>query len=318
MVEELATRPPAAMLERKKHPMLVELVVRLVKEKPLALVGGFIVLVVFLTGVFADFLAPYGMAEVHPTEALSPPSVKYILGTDLLGRDLLSRIIFGARVSMIVGIAGASLNVLVATMIGLFSGYVGGKFDIVVQRVVDAFMCFPHLIIMLTVMSILGQGMLQLILVLGVTAGIGQSRVVRSAVLGLKENIYVKAAVAIGCSVPRILYKHILPNVMAPIIVIFTISMGNMILSEATISFLGFGIPPPAPSWGGMLSGAGRNYMMVAPWLAIWPGLALGIAVFGINMLGDGVRDILDPRLRGGLGRYDTATRKKSRDKKPS
>ncbi len=205
---------------------------------------------------------------------------------------------------MIVGLAASAITVFVAVIIGLPSGFTGGKFDLVVQRAVDAFMCFPWLFFVLTIMAITGPGLLNVIIVLGVLYGIWASRIVRSAVIGIKENLYVEAAVAIGSPTWRVLIKNILPNIMAPIIIIFTISVGGMILSEASMSFLGFGIPPPIPSWGGMLSSSGRQYMLIAPWLAIWPGLALSIAVFGINMLGDAVRDILDPRLRGGLGRY--------------
>ena len=307
-------------VEPRRHSLLVDLVIRLVKEKPLATIGGVIVLAMFITGIFADLawlglpevgLAPYGINEPNLLASLKPPSTQYILGTDLIGRDLFSRMIHGARVSMIVGLAGSGLCVLVAMIIGLVSGFFGGKFDIVVQRIVDAVMCFPPLFLYLTVMAMLGRGLLQVILVLGVSRGIRNSRVVRSAVIGIKENVYVEAATAIGAPNRRILFQHILPNIMAPIIIIFTISMGGMILSEATLSFLGFGIPPPIPSWGGMLSGQARTYMLMAPWLAVWPGLALSIAVYGINMLGDGVRDILDPRLRGGLGRYGRAKTKK-------
>ena len=311
--------------EPKRHSLLVDLVIRLVKEKPLGTIGGVIVLIMFFTGIFADLgwlglpdvgLAPERYDEVHPADFLSPPSAQYILGTDILGRDMLSRIIYGARISMIVGLAGASLAVLVATIIGTLSGFIGGKFDMVVQRFVDAMMCFPSLFLYLTIMTLLGRGLLQVIMVIGIIRGIRNSRVVRSAVISIKENVYVEAATAIGAPTRRILTRHIVPNIMAPIIIIFTITMGSMILDEAYISFLGFGIPPPIPSWGAMLSGQGRQYMIFAPWLAVWPGLALSIVIYGINMLGDGVRDILDPRLRGGLGRYGRTTRKRRQGKK--
>jgi len=301
---------PETIEEKKKRPLLVDLVVRLVKEKPLGTVGGVIVLVLFLTGIFADFIAPYHYKDFNLFDTLEPPSTQYLLGTDNMGRDLLSRIIYGARISMVVGLAGAGLSVLVSTTIGGISGFFGGKLDVVVQRFVDAFMCFPPLFMMLTVMAILGQGLTQVIFVLGILSGIRGSRVVRSAVIGIKENVYFDAATAIGSPAWRILIRHVLPNIMAPLIILFTLGMGAMILQEATMSFLGFGIPPPTPSWGGMLSGQGRSYMYLAPWMAIWPGLALSIAVYGINMLGDAVRDILDPRLRGGLGRYGKTKRK--------
>ena len=304
-------------VEEKKRPsFLVDLVTRMVKEKPLGSLGGVIVLILFFTGIFADFLAPYGMTEFILKDRLSPPSVAHWLGADNLGRDLLSRIIFGARISMIVGLVGATLSTGIGGFVGLLSGYFGGKFDMILQRFVDAWMCFPNLFIFLTVMSLLGPGLWQVIFVLGIAGGIRQSRVVRSAVIGIKQNIYIEAARAIGVPTRRILSKHILPNIMAPILIIYTVAMGRMILSEAMLSFLGFGIPPPTPSWGGMLSGAGRQYMILAPHMALWPGVALSTAVFGINMLGDAVRDLLDPRLRGGVGRY--GNKKREMPKRPT
>lgn len=305
---------PAAVEEPKGRPFLVDLLIRLVKEKPLATAGGIMVLLMFITGIFADFLAPYGFADQTLANRLMPPSAQYILGSDQLGRDLLSRIIFGARISMIVSLSGAALGTSLATIIGILSGFLGGKFDIVLQRFVDGWMCFPPLFLILSIMALLGPGMLQVILVLGLLRGINNSRVVRSAVIGIKENMYVKAARVIGAPTRRILTRHILPNIMAPIIIIFTLDMGHIIIAEATLSFLGFGVPPPAPSWGGMLSGAGRAYMYQAPWLAIWPGLALSLVVFSINMLGDGIRDLLDPRLRGGMGRYGTRVKKAKKE----
>jgi peptide/nickel transport system permease protein len=214
---------------------------------------------------------------------------------------------------MYVGLGGSILYTLIAVTIGVLSGFIGGKFDLIAQRFVDGFMCFPPLVFYLTRMALAGPGLVQVILVLGTTTGITGSRVVRSAVIGIKENVYVEAARAIGSSPNRMLIRHILPNIMAPIIIIFTIHVGQFILAEATLSFLGFGIPPPTPSWGGMLSGAGRQFMYLAPWMALWPGAALAIAVYGINMLGDALRDLLDPRLRGGVGRYGMTKAKRAR-----
>lgn len=278
--------------------------VRLVRGKPLGMVGGVIVLLLLLTGIFADFLAPYGYEEIHMADRLAPPSPTYVLGADNLGRDLLSRVIYGARISMYVGLGASAINVLVAAIIGLISGYLGGTFDILVQRLVDTALSFPMLIMVITIMSLVGSGIGQVIVVLGIWGGILWIRVVRSAVMAIKENVYVEAARAIGCSTARMIFRHILPNVMPVMIIIYSVAMGGNILGEASLSFLGFGIPPPFPSWGGMLSGVGRTYMYEAPWLALWSGLALSIAVFGINMWGDAVRDLLDPRLRGGIGRY--------------
>jgi len=302
--------------KRWRHTLLGGLVVRLIKEKPLGLIGGIIVVVLFLVGVLADVMAPFGYNQIHLRDTFDPPSAKYLLGTDHMGRCLLSRVIYGARISMYVGLAVSVLSSLIATVIGLVSGFFGGKLDMTIQRFVDAWMSFPPLFIILAVMAILGPGLIQVIVVLGVLYGVSTSRIVRSSVIGVKENAYVEAARSVGASTNRVLVRHILPNVTAPIIVLFTIVMGAAIIAEASISFLGFGIPPPAPSWGGMLSGSGRQYMLTAPWMALWPGLALAIVVYGINMLGDAVRDILDPRLRGSSARYGGVKQEKKGKKK--
>jgi len=298
--------------ERKRHSGLVNFFIRLVREKPLGTVGGVITLLLLLTGIFADFLAPYGMNEIHRGAFLTPPSARFWLGTDEIGRDMLSRIIFGARVSVIVGLAATTLATLVAVFIGMLCGYIGGKFDLIVQRFVDAVMCMPFLILLIVVIAMIGPGMWPLTLTLGLLWGVGGSRVMRSAVIAVKENVYVEAAVAIGCPTRRILTRHILPNIMAPLIVQFSVWVPSIILTEAALSFLGFGIPPPTPSWGGMLSGRARDYMFKGPWMAFWPGLALAIVVYGINMFGDAVRDLLDPRLRGGIGRYGVRAEKEA------
>ena len=206
-----------------------------------------------------------------------------------------------------VGLAATVLTVVVAVLIGGTTGFIGGRLDLVTQRFVDAWMAFPGLLLLLTIMSIAGRGMLQIIVVLGVSGGIPASRVVRGAVLGVKENAYFQAAQAIGSSRRRSLLHHVLPNIAAPIIIIFSINVGGVIMSEAALSFLGFGLPPDIPSWGGMLSREGRQYMEIAPHLALWPGLCLTVVVYSLNMFGDAVRDLLDPRLRGRLGRYGAA-----------
>jgi len=213
-------------------------------------------------------------------------------------------------------LAGTTLATIVSLIIGIVSGYIGGKLDLIVQRVVDATMCIPLLILMMVLIAIIGPGMWQVIIVIGLTWGIVGSRIIRSAVIGIKENVYVQAAAAIGCSTTRILTRHILPNVMAPTIILFTTRVPNVILVEASLSYLGFGIPPPFPSWGGMLAGRGRAYMYQAPWMVVWPGLALASVVYGINMFGDAVRDLLDPRLRGGVGRYGVRAKKEATIKK--
>jgi peptide/nickel transport system permease protein len=298
--------------ERKRHSWLVGFFIRLVKEKPLGTVGGVITLLLLFTGIFADFLAPYGYNELHTADFLAPPSARFWLGTDNLGRDMLSRVIFGARVSVIVGLAATTIATLLSVFIGILCGYIGGKFDLIVQRFVDAWMCLPWLVMLMIIMGIVGPGMLSLIIAMGVVNGLGGSRFPRSIVISIKENVYVRAAKAIGCPTSQILTRHILPNMMPIIIITFSMSVPGMILGEASLSFLGFGIPPPTPSWGGMLSGSGRSNMFRAPWMAIWPGLALATVVYGINMFGDAARDILDPRLRGGAGRYGVRVKKEA------
>jgi len=308
---EVSTTSPQAVAGTKRKSPFVEFWVRLVRKKPLGTFGGVITLLFLFTAIFSDFLAPYGMNEigVAPT-TLAPPSSDHLLGSDQLGRDEFSRIIYGSRVSVIVSLTATALSVVISILIGIFSGLLGGKFDIIVQRFVDAWMCFPGLIVLIIAVSILGPGMWQIIVVLGLLYGIGGSRIVRSAVIAIKKNIYVDAAQAIGCSTTRMLAHHILPNIMAPIIILFSTRIPTMIMVEASLSFLGFGIPPPAPTWGGMLSIDGMRFMLRSPLLAVWPGLCLAIVVYGVNMFGDALRDLLDPSLRGGVGRYTTAVRK--------
>ena len=290
----------SSVIAPKRRSRLADFFTRLVKEKPLGAACGIIVLLLILVAIFADFLAPYRYTEPHLIDRLQGSSARYLLGTDHLGRDFLSRIIIGARVSILVGLVVTAINVVVALLIGGTSGFFGGKLDLAVQRFVDAWMAFPGLILLLTIMSIAGRGVPQVILVLGISAGIGGSRIVRGAVIGIKENVYFQAAEAIGNTRWRAFIRHVLPNIMPVIIIIFSMSIGGVILSLAALGFLGFGLPPATPDWGGMLSREGRQHMEVAPWLALWPGLALTITIYSLNMFGDAIRDLLDPRLRGG------------------
>ena len=287
---------------------MVSFFVRMWREKSLGTISGIIILIVILVAIFADVLAPYEYIEIHLADRLTGSSAAYPLGTDHLGRDLFSRVIYGARLSLTVGLAATVLNVVVAVVIGGTSGFFGGKLDLVVQRFVDAWMAIPGLLLLLTIMSIVGRGLLQLILVLGISGGIGGSRLVRSAVIDIKENAYFQAAEVIGASKWRTFTGHVLPNIMPVVIIVFSINVGAVIISEASLSFLGFGLPIGVPSWGAMLSREGREYMQQAPWLALWPGLCLTIIVYSLNMFGDAVRDLLDPRLRGGGGRLGADT----------
>jgi peptide/nickel transport system permease protein len=303
------TTGPNTKVEKKRRPFLYDLFRRLIVEKPLGAFGLFIVIILFLTGIFANFIAPFGMNEMHLAAFLHPPSSTYWLGTDEMGRDILSRLIYGARVSMIIGIVATTLSEAIAILIGIPSAFLGGKYDMIVQRFVDVWMSMPPFLVLMTVMSIIGSGMFQLIIVIGITAGIGHSRVIRSAVMGIKSNMYIQASDAIGCGPIRTMIRHILPNVLPVIIISFTLGVGGAILQEASLSFLGFGVPPGVPSWGSMLSNEGRQFMEIYPALAFWPGACLTIVVYGINMFGDSIRDLLDPRLRGGVGRYDIKKR---------
>ena len=250
--------------------------------------------------IFADLIAPYGFREQDLTAARLSYSWDHLLGTDQLGRDLFSRVVYGARVSLQVGIYSVIITLAGATILGVITGYYSGTWiDNLIQRIVDGFMTIPYLVFLLFVMSILGPGLMNIVLALSIEGVLINSRIIRAQVLSTKENTYMDAGRAIGASTPRLMISYILPNIMAPIIIIGTVSLGIFILAEASISYLGFGIPPPFPTWGGMLTRSGLDQFYVAPHLAIWPGFALSLAVFGFNMFGDALRDLLDPRLRG-------------------
>jgi len=299
-------------VEKTSGTTLARVLIRFIRHQPLGTAGGIIVLLFVFTAIFADFLAPYGFNDVAPPFRLKPPSQKYLMGTDHLGRDVLSRTIYGARISVVVGLSTAVVALVISTILGVLTGYMGGKLDMAMQRFVDAWMCFPMLIFLMIMISLVGPGHIQVILCLGLHWGIIGSRAIRGPVISIRENVYVAAANSIGASNFRIMWKHILPNVIAVIIIIFSTNIPAIIMTEAALSFLGLGIPPPLPSWGGMLSGSARTYMMEAPWMGIWPGVALALLVYGANMFGDAMRDVLDPRLRGGGGGFRLVKEKKS------
>ena len=278
---------------------VMQFLTRLFREKPVGAAAGVIFLLFLLVGIFAPFLAPYGFNEISPVNRLKPPSFTYPFGTDNLGRDMLSRCIYGAQLSVIIGLSAAALATVISVVLGILTGCLGGRFDLVTQRFVDAWMSFPDLIILIVVVSVIGPGMPQIIGILGLLLGIAGSRIIRSAVVSVRENMYVHAAQSIGAKTSRILWRHILPNIMPPIIVLFTTRVGTVILAESGLSFLGLGVPPPAPTWGGLLSGSGRTYMFQGPWLALAPGLCLTVVVYATNVFGDALRDLLDPRMRG-------------------
>ena len=269
------------------------------RHKPLGALGALVIVVLLLMAGLAEWIAPYSFDDSIPGARLRPPSRDFLLGTDNVSRDIFSRIVYGARVTVTVSFATVFLANVLAAAVGITSGYFRGRYDIVVQRVVDAWQAFPFLIIILSLLAVLGPGIVNVILSLSILVAATGSRVIRGATLAVAENPYVEAARAIGCGHTRIMVRHILPNVTATIIVLATIGLGGIILAESALSFLGYGVPPPHPSWGSMLSGSGRTYMYTAPWMAIWPGVAISVVVFAFNMLGDALRDVLDPRIRG-------------------
>ncbi|MBI2909055.1 MAG: ABC transporter permease [Chloroflexi bacterium] len=271
-----------------------------VRRKPLGAAGAAVLTLLVLVAVFAPLVAPYDPYDMHYENAFNPPGLGFLLGTDNFGRDLFSRIMWGARISLYVGVISVAFGTTLGAVLGLISGYWGGSTDIVLQRIVDVLLAFPMLILAMAVMAALGASLNNVIIAVGVVLIPQAARVVRSSTLSIKENDYVLAARAIGCTAWRILFIHVLPQCLAPYIIVATAALGWAILTEATLSFLGFGTPPPIPSWGAMLSGGAQVFMEKAPWMAIFPGVAVTLAVFSVNLLGDGLRDVLDPRLRQG------------------
>ncbi|MDP2949999.1 MAG: ABC transporter permease [Chloroflexota bacterium] len=304
--------------ERRRYgPLRVLLALR---HHPLGVFGLVVIFVLVVTAIGAPLIAPYD-PETAPsqTKVLQPPTLDHVFGTDRLGRDVFSRVVFGARLTLEVGLVSVLFGVFGATALGLASGYLGGRVDSIIQRTVDVALAFPALILLLAIMSVLGNpdsgprqfvidhtplseskniniGILTVAIGIGMMAGV--TRIVRGAVLSEKQNVYVEAARALGATDLRIMAGHVLPNIMALIIVLVSILLPVAILAEASLSFLGLGVPPPAPSWGADLSAA-RSWLEEAPWWTIFPGTAISLTVLGFNLLGDALRDILDPRLRG-------------------
>ena len=278
-----------------------ESLLRYVRSNTLGAIGGGVLLVAILTAILAPLLAPNDPQQIALAKKFSPPfSVGgLILGTDELGRDVLSRLIYGARISLSVGFLSVSIGIGLGTLIGIFSAYAGGKVDLVIQRLVDAMMAFPAIIMALALMAALGASQTNVVVALVVILLPGAIRVIRSQVLSIKELDYTLAARAIGAGGTRVMLRHILPNVMATFIVLSTITLGYAIVVEASLSFLGVGIPPDVPSWGGMLNQGATQNWEIAPLRSILPGLAIAIVVFAVNILGDSLRDVLDPKLRG-------------------
>jgi peptide/nickel transport system permease protein len=268
------------------------------RKNPLGAVGGLLMGLLIVTAVLAEVLATHNPIRTS-TRVLAAPGADHWLGTDNLGRDLYSRVVHGSRISIVVGLAATLLGAGLGGLIGLLSGYVGGKTDLVTQRLMDIMQALPILVLALVMAAALGPSLMNTIVAISVVIVPRAARVVRASVLAIREFVYVEAALALGVRHARVALRHILPNTFGPFIVLVTAQLGGAILTEATLSFLGLGIPEPYPSWGRMLSIAAAEYAEKAPWLVIYPGLAISLAVFGTNLLGDALRDTLDPRLRG-------------------
>jgi peptide/nickel transport system permease protein len=269
-----------------------------VRRYPLGAIGALIMLAFVATAIFADAIATYDPLTTNARASLAPPGDKHVLGADFMGRDVLSRIIYGARISLAVGVGATALGCLIGMTIGLMSGFFGGWFDLIVQRLMDIMQSLPLLVMALVMAASLGPSLTNTIIAIAIPLVPTVARTIRSNTLYLREMPFVEAARAVGMSEARIAVKHVLPNTLAPLIVLATAQLGSAILVESALAFLGLGVPEPHPSWGRMLSESAAEYVRTAPWLVIFPGVAISAVVFGTNLLGDAIRDILDPRQR--------------------
>ncbi|MEK7682032.1 MAG: ABC transporter permease [Chloroflexota bacterium] len=292
-----STAPVALAAPRTRNGALLDFARRM-GRKPLGVAGLVVAVVLIFTAVFPPLISPIDPYDTHYGALRKPPSFTYLLGSDQFGRDQLSRIIWGARISLYVGIISVAIGTTTGALLGLLSGYAGGKVDLSIQRLMDTIQAFPLLVLALTIVAALGASVTNVIFALSVVLVPQAARVVRSSAMAVKNAQFVDAARAVGAGTMRILFHHILPQCIAPYIIIATSGIGWAVLVEASLSFLGLGTPPPIPSWGGMLSGEGLNFAQSSPWLAIYPGLSISLAVFAFSLLGDALRDVLDPRLK--------------------
>lgn len=272
---------------------------RFVVEEPLGALGAVVLLLISAVALFAPYIAPYDPAQGDPSALSSPPSAAYWLGTDAFGRDNLSRLIYGARVSLVVGLGASLLGVAIGAFIGIMTSYRGGWIDNLAQRVMDALFAFPMLLLALAMAAVLGPAVRNVIIALAMPIIPRAARIARSSVLVLKSTTFVEASKAVGCSDLRIIVRHILPNMFAPLLVIATAYLGLAIVQEAALDYLGAGIQEPDASWGLMMSGSATALALTAPWIVIFPGIAICLTVMATNLLGDAIRDLLDPKLRG-------------------
>ena len=288
---------PAQRAGRPKT--LIRKLATLARRKPIGAVGAVIVFLLFGAALFAPVIAPYQPLELNPAERLQKPSARHLAGTDQLGRDIFSRLIYGSRTSLTIGLAVVIVSAVPAVTLGLIAAFYGGWVDYLIGRVVDTVQAIPGLVLLIAILVTLGPSLMNVIIALCARRIWTECRVFRSAALTVQSQTYVEAARALGAPNWWIMARYLLPNITPLIIVITSLGVAGAILAEASLAFLGYGVPPPAPSWGGMLSSDGRAYMFVAPWMLVGPAVALSIVVFGTNMFGDALRDVLDPRLRG-------------------
>jgi peptide/nickel transport system permease protein len=288
-----AATPETAVPSAWREPLR-----RFLRHQPLGVAGAAIVLTMIFAAIFADGIAPYNYLETHYDRIMAAPSATYWLGTDGFGRDLFSRILQGARTALGVGFASSGVGATLGLLIGVASAYFGGRIDMLVQRVLDVFMAFPLIVLALAIVSIFGTGPVNVTIAITIPMIPRCARVVRSSALSIRSQPYVDAARALGFGHWRIILRHMLPNVMAPYLIMLTAFMGQAILLEASLSFLGLGVQEPVPAWGLMLQGGAEQYAESAPWMAIFPGLAITLAVLAFNLFGDALRDVLDPRMR--------------------
>jgi peptide/nickel transport system permease protein len=272
-------------------------IIYLVKKSPLTMVGLFIILILLFTAIFASFIAPYEADEINPPDRLKPPSREHFCGTDPAGRDVFSRIIYGSRISIRIGVTVVSMAAVFGSLIGLISGYIGGKVDEIMMRITDVFFSVPYLILAMAIAAALGPNLVNAMISLAVVWWPIYARLTRGQALLIREYTYIEAARGLGAGNLRIIFRHILPNSFSPVIVQASLDFGNAVMFAAALSFIGLGAQPPTPEWGAMIS-IGRNYLRDAWWYPTFPGLAILITVLGFNLLGDGLRDILDPRLK--------------------
>jgi peptide/nickel transport system permease protein len=299
-VSTLEVAHEAATAALAPRASTVETIVHFIRTKPLGAAGAFIILGMLAVAASADLLAPFDAYHTDYGQQFARPTAQHWFGTDEFGRDLMSRIMYGARIALFVGFTASFVGCTIGALLGVVSAYLGGTFDLLLERLMDILLAFPQLILALAIASILGPAVQNVVIAIAIPIIPRAARVVRATALSVKENVYVEAVNALGATRRRVVLRHIVPNVVAPYIIILTAQLGGAILAEAALSYLGLGAAEPTPSWGLMLSGSALSYAEKAPWIPVFPGIAISLGVFGFNLFGDSLRDALDPKLRKG------------------